>query len=156
DAFLIAALRPLEKKLMGPVAAVPAAIRSLLRYSFPAFEVTTAAGTRTVTLAVAANIRRYGGPWQLTPGARSDGERLELFSYSGRGRAAIIGLALSLLVGRHLKAAGSRVESVRKVTIQAAGALPFQIDGDMLAPARDRPLEITVSDHKISMLAPAP
>jgi diacylglycerol kinase family enzyme len=154
DAFLIGALRPAEKKLLGKASSVPAIVRSLLGYSFPAFEVTSPSGTRSVTLAVASNVRRYGGPWRLTPDARSDGKGLELFCFSGRGRVAVIRLALALLTGRHLGLPGSSIERVGSASFTPVPALPFQIDGDVLERPVKGPLEVGLSERGIRVLVP--
>lgn len=155
DAFLIGSLRSREKRMLGRAAVVPAILRSLARYSFPPFEVRTDAGSQRGTLAVASNILRYGGPFQLTPGARSDGSSLELFVFSGRGRSAAIAFALSLLVGRHLRLAASSVTTVRAATFVAGARVPFQIDGDVLAIAPGRPLAVSLSSETLRFLAPA-
>ncbi len=154
DAFLIASMRSKEKKLLGRLSPIPALLRTLARYRFPVFTVSTSAGSRAVTLAVASNVKRYGGPWKLTPEARSDGETLELFSFAGRGRAAAIGLALSVIVGRQLKLAGSRSERVTRATLQPVPRLPFQVDGDVFEASRDRSFEIQPSDPGIHILVP--
>ncbi|MFQ5525286.1 MAG: diacylglycerol/lipid kinase family protein [Thermoanaerobaculia bacterium] len=154
DAFLVGAMRPNEKRFLGPASAVPAIFRSLARYSFPPFEISSPSGTRTATLAVASNIRRYGGPWKLTPKASSDGSSLDLFSFSGRGRAAAIRLALSLLVGRQLRVPGSHCERIGNAALRTVPALPFQIDGDVLPTAPDHELEIALSGHTLRMLVP--
>lgn len=154
DAFLIASLRPREKKLLGRAAAVPAILRSLVYYPFSPFEVDSESGVHKVTLAVASNIARYGGPFKLTPGVRSDGSRFDLFLYSGRGRAAAIRFALSLLVGRHLGLRASSVESLRSATFRAGTGVPFQVDGDVLAWPPDQPLAISIATETLAVLVP--
>lgn len=155
DAFLIAQLRPREKKLLGRGSALPAIIRSLARYSFPTFGVSDAFDSQTVTLAVVSNIRRYGGPWKLTPGALHNGETLELFTFTGRGRVAVIFFALSLLVGRQLRLSGSLCRSVARAVIDPVQGLPFQIDGDVLGADDRRALVVETAPHTIRMLVPS-
>ena len=154
DAFLIHSLQAREKRWLGRVAILPAVLRALARYRCPLFTVTSESGTHTVTLAVASNISRYGGPFRLTPGALSDGSGLELFLYSGRGRSAALRFGLALLVGKHLKLNGSRLERVRAARLMAPSEVPLQIDGDVL-PGSDRPLEVSVASRTIRMLVPA-
>lgn len=154
DAFLISALKRGEKRLLGSAAAVPAVLRSLIGYSFPTFEVTTPRGRRSATLAVASNIKRYGGPWRLTPQARSDGQSLELYCYSGRGRAAAIRMALALVAGRHLELAASSVERAERVEIDSAPGQPFQLDGDLLPRPATGQLAIAGSTRRLRVLAP--
>jgi diacylglycerol kinase family enzyme len=156
DAFLIASLRSREKRLLGRAAVVPAILRSLARYSFPPFEVRTEAGTLPATLAVASNIRRYGGPFELTPRARADGNGLELFVFSGRGKTAAVRFALSLLVGRHLGLERSSVTSIRTATFDARANVPFQVDGDVLETETGRPLEVSLASETLRFLAPVP
>lgn len=155
DAFLISSLRSREKRLLGRASVVPAVLRSLAGYSFPPFAVHTDTGAHQATLAVASNIARYGGPFTLTPGARCDGESLELYCYSGRGRSAAVRFALALLVGRHLSLDKSSVETIRAATFDADGRVPFQIDGDVLALAPERRLEVTLAPDTLRFLAPA-
>lgn len=154
DAFLIGSLRPNEKRSLGRVSAVPAIVRSLAKYHFPSFEVESDTGVRPATLAVASNIAHYGGPFELTPGARSDGTSLELFLFSGRGRGAAIVFGLALLLGFHSKLRATSLERIRTATIKAGPDVPFQVDGDVLAPARDRPLAISLAPETVRMLVP--
>lgn len=154
DAFLISSLRPNEKRWLGQVAAVPAIVRTLAKYHFPSFEIESEAGIHSATLAVVSNIARYGGPFELTPQARSDGTSLELFLFSGRGRGAAIKFGLSLLLGRHSKLRAASFERIRAATITAGPDVPFQIDGDVLRHAPGRPLEISLAAETLRVLVP--
>jgi len=155
DAFLIGSLRPNEKRWLGQVSAVPAIVRALAKYHFPSFEVESETGIHSATLAVASNIARYGGRFELTSQARSDGTSLELFLFSGRGRGAAIKFGLSLLLGRHSKLRAASFERIRAATITAGPDVPFQIDGDVLRHAPGRPLEISLAAETLRMLVPA-
>jgi diacylglycerol kinase family enzyme len=155
DAFLIRSLQAGEKKWLGRIAILPATLRALKNYTFPPFSVSSDSGAHTVTLAVASNIVRYGGPFRLTPQARSDGSSLELFLFSGRGRSAALHFALSLLLGRHLKLRSSRLVRVRRARLTACAGVPLQIDGDVLESVPDQPLEIGLAAETVRMLVPA-
>ncbi len=153
DAFLIASLRPREKKWLGWASVVPAILRSLARYPFPVFEVESQSRTHRVTLAVASNILRYGGPFKLTP--RTDDGKLQLFLFSGRGRGGAVRFALSLLLGRHLRLRESALEPTRQVKLRAGPEVPFQIDGDVLAREPGRPLVVSLAQDTLRLLLPA-
>jgi len=159
DAALIRSLRPKEKQWLGRVSVVPAIVRALAGYGFPLFEVESASGVQSVTLVVASNIRRYGGPFVLTPRATSDGTGLELFLFSGRGRGAAITFGLSLLLGRHSRIRTTSVKRIREATITAGANVPFQMDGDILglSPGRAAPqsLAVSLSAETLRVLVPA-
>ncbi len=154
DAFLIASMRPREKKWLGWASAIPAILRSLANYPFPSFEVESETGVRHVTLAVASNIHRYGGPFKLTPRARRDGTSLQLFLFSGSGRGGAIRFALSLLLGRHLRLRESALEPVRRAIFTAEPDVPFQVDGDLLPPNAGRRLEVSLATDTLRVLVP--
>lgn len=155
DAFLIASLRAGEKRRLGRASVVPAVLRALIGYRFPPFTVESSSGRHQVTLAVASNIIRYGGPFRLTPGAISDSPSLDLFLFAGKGKSAAVRFALSLLVGRHLKLRGATVERVRKASFLAGERVPVQIDGDLVHREHFRALPVSMAPERLTVLVPA-
>lgn len=152
DARLIAELRPSEKKLLGKFSSVPAALRSLARYSFPVFELETENGLERATLVVASNIRHYGGRWQLTPTARADNGLLDLVIFTGSGRFATIRFALSLVVGRHLRSPKCKIHRIEHALLRTTPGLACQIDGDAY-PGADK-IELSIASERLRMLVP--
>ena len=89
----------------------------------------------------------------MAPDADLSSGRLHLVLFRGRGRAATLGFARDLALGRHLRRADVEHRPVRELEIVAPPEVLVQIDGDVLpGPA---PLRISLAGERLWVLAPA-
>ncbi len=101
----------------------------------------------------ACNIPFYAGAFRMAPDADPTDRRLDLVLFSGSGRAATLGFARDLGLGRHLDR--DDVEALRVDELELVGPpdCPIQIDGDILtAPT---PVKISIAEERLWVMAPA-
>ena len=157
DAAILAAMGARAKRLLGPAAALWPGLRRWLSYDYPTIELLADGEPLAGSLVVVGNISRYGGPWPILPGARTDDRRLDLLVFAGRGRLDSLGFArdLFLLGGRHLRRRDVSVRRAERVRLLGPAGIPVELDGDALP--LEPPLEIELAAERVLLLgAPAP
>ena len=95
-----------------------------------------------VTLANVSNGPWVGGMFHIAPMARNDDGRLELLIADPVSRLRICALLPGLIRGRHLGEPEITHSSVRRVTIEAAAAVPSHLDGEVQPPATHFEIEL--------------
>lgn len=156
DAVALAGTGSGLKRLIGRAAVVAAALRAWWSYRYPRYVVRAAGRDLEGTLVVAANIPFYGGPWKMAPAARTDDGRLEVVVFSGNGRAATLGLARDLLLGRHPRRADVESFPAAEVEVEAPPGAVFQLDGDALPASDERAVRrIRIARERLRVLVPA-
>ena len=150
DARAVAAVRLRTKRLLGGIAYVSAALRSLRR-ALPACGVTigdTAYSARTV---IVTRVRHYGGPFVLVPEAGFGAGLLYVVLLQSQGWFATTRYGLALLLGRLGHLDDVTIVATDRVEIRGEAGEPVQMDGDIAAAL---PLSIRVDERQIALLAP--
>ncbi len=139
DARVMIRTIPILKKLFGRTGIGYTATLEWLKYEFPPIEITgrDATGklfTRTVTFAVSANTKRYGGNPVLSPTTDPADEICDLILFSGKTKGSLIDFYSRLSRGRAAHLAMPCVEGlpVREFTARSKAGyeLEVQVDGD--------------------------
>jgi diacylglycerol kinase family enzyme len=103
-------------------------------------------------LAIASNIRHYGGLLQISPTAYLDDGMMDLWLLSGSTLADAFRHFFDMQSGRLLSSDLARCIPFRKVTIQSETPFPIQIDGEPLLGAQQAVLEVL--PQKLLILMP--
>ncbi len=152
DALALSRMAPTLKRLIARGAAVPAALSAWWSYGYPRIGLAADGRPLTGTFLAVCNIPFYGGRWRMQPGARPDDRRLDLVLFHGRGRAATLGLARDLALGRHLARPDVESFAAGEVELREPDGLPLQLDGDPIS--ANLPLTIRLSPHRLPVLVP--
>jgi len=101
-------------------------------------------------LVLVSNFGRYAGLLRLSPEARIDDGRLEVYLFpTGRWTELLAAFARGL-VG-HLPAGAVRLAIARRVTVSSADPVPYQVDGDT---GGETPVEIEVAPNQYRLVVP--
>lgn len=103
-------------------------------------------------LAIASNIRHYGGLLQISPTAYLDDGMMDLWLLSGSTLADAFRHFFDMQSGRLLSSDLARCIPFRKVSIQSETPFPVQIDGEPLLGAQQAELEVL--PQKLLILMP--
>jgi diacylglycerol kinase (ATP) len=110
-------------------------LRSSFGYRFPALTITTEGvdgreQTLTGTTAFVFNLPRYALGLPLAPSALGDDGWLDLVVFRDPGPFRALHYLWLVIRGLHLDRSGITHRRVRRVSIEAEGAVPIQLDGD--------------------------
>lgn len=152
DAAIMAAVSSPLKNLGGRGAVVLGGLATLWRYTFPETAWTADSERGRASFVAACNIAEYGGDFRLAPDASFFNHRLELVTFEGRSRLAMVRFAINLILGRHLRMSSVRSQPLRELRIPGPDTAPLQLDGDHLELAP--PLYVRLSDERIRLLMP--
>ncbi len=153
DAAVMARQDSAAKKRYGKAAVAWTGVRQWWSYSYPQIELRLDGRTERVSHYAVCNIPFYAGAFRMAPAADPSNGRLDLVLFRGRGRAATLGFARDLALGRHLKRADVESRPVLELEIVGPPEYLVQIDGDVLSgPA---PLKISLAEDRLWVLAPA-
>jgi diacylglycerol kinase family enzyme len=113
-------------------------------------------GDRTVEggWAIVGNSRSFAGPYRATPGADPFVPAFEVVVHQGRSRAAVMGFALGIPLGRHVARRDVIRFACNRVTIEPLpddARLPYQVDGD---PVRELPVTLEVDPRSLIVRLP--
>ncbi len=118
---------------------------------------------------VVTKVRHYGGRFVIAPEADLTADDFQVVMFMDRSRPgmvrALAGMAMGKntrlkktatdedgnFVGHIMKTRGVMIRSARHVRIEAGESVPTQIDGEWLGTV---PLDISVSDQKVNLIAP--
>lgn len=101
--------------------------------------------------AVIANARYYGGSFVISPDAGVDKPGLIAILVNNKGQLGMLMQMLALGAGRLEKAAGVTMIPCRHVSVECAGPVASQIDGD---PFTVTPLTITAGGASVRLILP--
>ncbi len=152
DAAVMARQSSAAKKRFGKAAVAWTGLRQWWSYRYPRIELRLDGRTERVGHFAVCNIPYYAGSFRLAPAADPGDGRLDLVLFRGHGRAATLGFARDLALGRHLGRADVEHRQIAKVEIIQPPEYLVQIDGDVLSGAA--PLEISLAAEKLWVLAP--
>lgn len=152
DACVVHGVGRRLKRLLGKGAYVVQTLVEALRWRWPPLRIVADGREYTAHMAVACKGRYYGGPHVAAPGARLDGDSLELLLFHGRGLRAQMRYALALLRGTVARQSDVTVVTARQVSITAAVPVPVQIDGD---DGGSLPLTLAMAPRPLTVLAPS-
>ncbi len=153
DAAVMARQSSAAKKRFGKAAVAWAGLRRWWTYDYPRMELRVEGRTERVSHFAACNIAFYAGAFRMAPDADPGDGLLDLVRFRGSGRAATLGFARDLGLGRHLKRGD--VEASKVVGVELVGPSErylVQVDGDVIS--GPMPLEISLSEQRLWVLAP--
>jgi diacylglycerol kinase (ATP) len=130
DAHVVAEISVPEKRWLGKGAYFLSALRQLLVFPFPGYEVLTENTLRHAASVIVANSRFYGGRFVCAPAATIESDTLQVCLFERAGRLAAIGYALALFAGRLPGLASYRLIEARRIEIRSRPGEPMQVDGD--------------------------
>ncbi len=136
-------------------------LRSTFGYRFPLLSLATegADGREEVlagTTAFVFNLPRYALGLPFAPSARGDDGWLDLVVFRDPGAFRALHYLWLVVRGLHLDRPGIAHRRVRRVTVEAAGAVPVQLDGDpggMVEPGSADPWTIEVLPGAVEVMA---
>ncbi len=153
DAAVMARQDSTAKKRFGKAAVAWTGLRRWWTYDYPRMELRVEGRTERVSHFAVCNIPFYAGAFRMAPDADPSDGRLDLVLFRGGGRAATLGFARDLGLGRHLKRADVEARPVAELElIGPSERYLVQIDGDVLS--GPTPLEISLSEQRLWVLAP--
>lgn len=79
---------------------------------------------------VLANAPWFGSAMHVAPGADTGDGRLDLILVQGAGRLRLLGMLAGVFAGRHLRSPTVSRRLVSEATLEWAGELPFETDGE--------------------------
>jgi diacylglycerol kinase family enzyme len=153
DAYTLRLLSPSLKKRFGKGAVAWTGFRAWQRYSYPQIEVVADGRSMQATFAAVCNLPAYAGGFKLAPRVRADDGCLHLVLSHGVGRAAALGFARDLAIGRHHLRRDVEILGVEEVELRAPATLDLQIDGDTIDATL--PLSIRLAAARLKVLAPS-
>lgn len=152
DAAVMAAQDPRWKRRLGRAGILVSGLGAFLRYRYPEIVLEVDGRRETGGFFTVSNIPCYGGALRIAPAADPADGRLDLVLHRGRGRAATLGFARDLLLGRHLRRDDVWSKRVEEVTVLGPSDLATQLDGDVLG--RRPPYRIGVRPGVLRVLVP--
>jgi diacylglycerol kinase (ATP) len=153
DAFTLRQLNPTLKKRLGKGAVAWAGFHAWRRYDYPQLEVIADGSPKQATFVAVCNLPAYAGKFELAPQVRADDGCLHLVLSHGVGRAAALGFARDLALGRHANRKDVEILEAKEVEICAPDDLDLQIDGDTID--MPLPLSISLAPSRLKVLAPS-
>lgn len=144
-----------HKRLVGPLAYLTAAIRTLALYRPRPLRVYVDGETiiGPHLLVVAANGERFAKGMRIAPGARVDDGLLDLCVIGNTSLIESVALLARVYRGTHVRQPKVRMAQVREVVIEQEGELPLQLDGE---PTQADRVEVRCMPGAISIVTPRP
>ncbi|MGH6918892.1 MAG: diacylglycerol/lipid kinase family protein [Geminicoccaceae bacterium] len=132
DARVVAGVSGPMKRWLGKGAYVLSALRELLVFDFPGYEVRTDNMVHHAASVIVANARHYAGRFVCAPEASLESDTLQVCLFERRGRLAAVGYSVALVTGRLPDLASYRVIEARRIEIRGRPGEPLQGDGDVI------------------------
>ncbi len=153
DAHAVAGVNLGLKRVLGKGAYYVEVLRQLLVFPFPRYRLRLDGTAFEAASVVVANGRRYAGRYLLAPAARLGDARFQVCLFERSGRAAALGYALAMWLGRLPRRRDYRVLSARRVVVEGPAGEPVQADGDIVA---HLPVEIEIVPRALRLVMPDP
>jgi diacylglycerol kinase (ATP) len=141
DGSVVERVRISEKRRMGKLAYLLAALRELLHWESGRFEVTADGGRIDCHSLIVCNAARYGGGFVIAPNAGIFDPGLHAVCITGNTRAAYARVVLSIITGRIGN--NEDITFLKGDRFSVSGTRAVQVDGDYCcnAPVRIRAME---------------
>ncbi len=128
DASVLRRVPAGAKRVFGRALVGAYGLAEWLRWRVPTLDLVADEHALTASFFAVCNLPLYAGPFTLAPGARADDGRLDLVLFHGDTRRALLGFALDLARGGHLRRRDVAQFPVREVRLP--GRHLVQLDGD--------------------------
>lgn len=128
DGAVVANVRSKEKKTLGRLAYLLAALRTLLQWDNLQQTVSDSLNSAECHSAVIANAANYGGPFCLAPQAGIFTRHLQVIPLPLTNRRSLLRLAISMLQIRKKQMQGTWLHKTGLLTV--SGTKAIQVDGD--------------------------
>jgi diacylglycerol kinase (ATP) len=131
DAAVVAAVDPALKKQTGKMAFVAAAVRTLVGYPFPVFEIEIDGTKQKAAGIIVMNGRYYGGRHVIAPGNQLEEPGFATIVLKDAGRFSALKYIAALGLGRlHTLDSVTYQTGVQRVAIDGPTGERVQVDGD--------------------------
>jgi diacylglycerol kinase family enzyme len=124
---------------------------SLLSYRHPPLRLGAGAATATGAYCVVANAPVYALDLPLVPDARADDGALDWLVFERSSLAALATYSWAVWRGQHLARGDVRTGRTTRLTLDAASAVPIQLDGD---PWGTTPVTVEAVPRALMVIAP--
>lgn len=128
-------------------------LRGLWDFDFQAIRVTVDGKPlpKPATTVIAANTRSYGGPFTMAPDARVDDGLLHVCAVLARNHRDLLHCMWGATTGRHITYRDVLYVSGKRISMEAEGAVHFQVDGDAVGYL---PTEVSIQPRALCVIAP--
>ena len=99
------------------------------------------------------NGRFYGGPFVIFKDAKVDDGKLDVMIFKNLGYLDIARYLSGIIFGTHAEMHDVEYFQTRKVVVRSAGAVPVEVDGEVIG---HLPVTFRMSPHKLKVIAPLP
>lgn len=151
DARVVAALRPLTKRLLGRAAYITGSLQQILRGRPLGYRLTLDGAPATSASVVIAKGHYYGGSYVLAPQARLADPWFEVCLFESEGRLAALRYLVATGRGTLERLPDYRIVPAREIRIEGREPEPVQGDGEIVA---QLPLTVTVAPRPLDLLVP--
>jgi YegS/Rv2252/BmrU family lipid kinase len=151
DAETVEAVNPRLKQYLGRLAFIWAIVACLWRYRARGLSVRVDGIDHRAAGVIAAKGRLYAGSYVIAPQANLAEPMLDLLLLQRSGRLAVLRSLAALLLGRIARLEDITWLRSRDAFISAAGALPVQADGEIVARL---PVSIGIADQPLRLVQP--
>lgn len=143
------------KRLRGFAMYLVAVFRTLRAYELPkvTIDLDGRKMEQTITLAVAANGRRYGGGFHIAPAARLDDGLFEVCIGRGLSRLGILRLLPEVMRGTHVDKEPVTMAQAKQVIIESEDPLAVHADGEIVATEAHR-LALELEPKRLQIMMP--
>lgn len=155
DGQVVHAITSAMKRRWGKYAFLFEGIRTIVSNPHQALKIDADGQAITAGWAVVTNVSRYGGPYTLAPDADPGTADLTLVAFRDAGPLSMCLNMVRIGMGNACNARTVTTVVAKRISIagRVDPPIPVQIDGDA---AGMLPLEISVSDRFVNILAPNP
>jgi diacylglycerol kinase (ATP) len=108
----------------------------------------------TYILALVTNIHLYaGGMAELSPSAKLDDGRMDLWLFSGDSMLEILQHLFDLASGKHLDSKKTFQKTCREIKIKSVTDIYLQLDGEPIPPSKN--VKISIAPESLKVMVPA-
>lgn len=141
------------KKHVGPWSYVWAGLRALRQHTADVEVAAEDSGRTARGVAVLiGNGQRYGGPFQLFPGAKLDDGQLDVCVFERSGYLHACRYGLGVLCGTHTRQHGVQYFRSARLVCRSATSAPLQLDGEDVG---DTPVVFRVEPRALRVIVPS-
>ena len=151
DAYVASTVKPGFKAKFGIAAYAARAVRSLIDYHFPEFQVAVAGRVYTATSCLACNAERYGGGMLFAPGANMNDGVFDVVILQSCRRGELAWFLFQAWCRRALKREWVHRLRAQSLTIEGPSEVLVQTDGEL---AGTIPVTLTLSPSVFPLVVP--